>query len=414
MRNLNSLSAMFVRNVTAHGAYSDGNGLTLKVDKSGKRWVQRVTIKGKRHNLGLGGYPAVPLAKARELALSNAQAIREGRNPIAEKRQAREEGRKPGKPTFSEAAARVIELRRPTWRNDKHGARWSSTLETYAYPFIGKKPVDEVATSDVLAVLTPIWVEKSETASRVRQRMETVFDWTIAQGWRQDNPASRSITKALPKVKGSRRHHRSLPYSEVPTTLAMVRESGAEPLTKLCLEFLVLTAARSGEARLARWSEIDWQERSWTIPAERMKAAREHTVSLSARALDVLRAAWEMSAGHELVFPAPKRDKPLSDMTLLRLLERLEIPCVVHGFRSSFRTWAGELRVADRDVCEAALSHQLADEVEAAYLHTDFFELRRALMESWGRYVMTGETPIRTDGVNADARTTGAALDMSS
>ena len=409
MRNSNSLSAAFVRAVKAHGAYSDGIGLTLRVDRSGKRWVQRVTINGRRHNIGLGGYPVVSLAKARDLALANAQAIRDGRNPIVEKRQAREERRKPDKPTFSEAAAKVIESRRPTWRNAKHGAQWSSTLGTYAYPIIGKKPVDEVNTADILAVLTPIWVVKSETASRVRQRMETVFDWIIAQGWRQDNPASRSITKALPIVKRSKKHHKSLPYPEVPAALATIKESTAEPATKLCMEFLVLTAARSGEARSASWAEIDWQDGSWTVPAERMKADREHKVPLSSEALGVLQTAWEMSGDYELIFQGTQPNKPLSDMTLLRLVQRLEIPCVVHGFRSSFRTWAGELRVADRDVCEAALAHQLGEEVEAAYLHTEFFDLRRALMEIWGEYVITGETHIRTDGLRTDVRTTGPA-----
>ena len=387
MRNSNSLSAAFVRTATAHGAYSDGNGLTLRVDSSGKRWIQRVTIGGKRHNLGLGGYPVVPLAKARAWALANAQSICEGRNPITEKRQAREESRKPDKPTFADAASRVIELRRPTWRNVKHGAQWSSTLETYAYPIIGKKLVDEVTTADILSVLTPIWVDKAETAARVRQRMETVLDWVVAQGWRQDNPSSRSITRALPKVRRLKDNHKALPYADVPAALAKVRESTADPSTKLCMEFLILTAVRSGEARMARWNEIDWQERSWTVPPERMKAAREHSVPLSRRAVDVLRAAREISGNDELIFGASRRTKPLSDMTLLRLVQRLEIPCVVHGFRSSFRTWAGELRVADSDVCEAALAHQLDDKTEKAYVRTEFFELRRDLMERWAQYL---------------------------
>ena len=252
MRKSNSLSAAFIRTVTAHGAYSDGNGLTLRVDKSGKRWVQRVTIDSKRHNIGLGAYPAVPLAKARELAVANAQVIREGRNPIAEKRQAREKSRRPDKPTFADAASRVIELRRPTWRNVKHAAQWSSTLETYTYPIIGKKPVDEVATADILSVLTPIWVDKSETAARVRQRMETVFDWVVAQGWRQDNPASRSITKALPRVRRLKDNYKALPYTQVPAALTKIRGSTADPSTRLCLEFLILTSVRSGEARMAR------------------------------------------------------------------------------------------------------------------------------------------------------------------
>ena len=217
--------------------------------------------------------------------------------------------------------------------------------------------------------------------------METVFDWVVAQGWRQDNPASRSITKALPKVRRLKENYKALPYPNVPAALTKIRESTADPSTKLCLEFLILTAVRSGEARMARWSEIDWQERSWTIPPERMKAAREHSVPLSRRAVEVLQAAWELSSNDELIFVASRRNKPLSDMTLLRLLQRLEVPCVVHGFRSSCRTWAGDLRVADRDVCEAALAHQIDDETERAYVRTEFFELRRNLMERWAEYL---------------------------
>ena len=248
----NSLSPAFVRTVKSHGNYGDGNGLTLLVDKSGKRWIQRVTINGRRRNIGLGGFPAVSLAEARDQATANAKAIRDGLDPILEKRRARELALKPTIPTFAVAANRVIDDRRATWRNPKHAAQWSSTLETYAHPKIGNTPVGRVTTADILSILAPLWVAKHETATRVRQRLETIFDWVIAQGWRLDNPASRSITKALPKVKRQRKHRKALPHVEVPAAVKKARDSGVDLSTKLCFEFLVLTAARSGEARLAR------------------------------------------------------------------------------------------------------------------------------------------------------------------
>ncbi len=390
MKKSNSLSPAFVRTVGARGAYSDGNGLTLRVDKSGKRWVQRVTIAGRRHNMGLGGYPVVPLAKAREWAFINAQAIREGRNPISERRQAREEARKQEKPTFSEAARMVIDERRNTWRNVKHRAQWSSTLETYAYPIIGKMLVDEVKTDHILRILSPIWNDKHETATRVRQRMDTIFAWVKAKGWRQDNPAERSITEALPKVKRRRKHHKALAHAEVPAAVSKVRECSADLSTKLCFEFLVLTAARSGEARQARWEEIDWKELSWTIPPSRMKADREHKVPLSLRAVDILQTAKETCGENELIFPSSRKGKPLSDMTLLRLLQRLEIPCVVHGFRSSFVTWFLETEDELREVRKTALAHDADDDdTEMAYIRTQLYEKRKPVMERWARFLTT-------------------------
>ena len=389
-KKTDSLSAAFVRTVKAHGAYSDGNGLTLRVDNSGKRWVQRVTINGRRRNIGLGSYSLVSLAEARNQALANAKAIRNGLDPIQEKRQARELALSAKIPTFSEAAEKVIELRRPTWRNAKHGAQWSSTLESYAYPVIGNVPVDQIKTANILSILTPIWVVKHETATRVRQRMDNIFDWVIAQGWRLDNPSSKSITQALPKVKRRKKRRKSLPYAEVPAALNQVRGSGADLMTRLCFEFLVLTVARSGEARLARWEEIDWKELSWTIPASRMKADREHAVPLSHRAVEILQAARDMSSEAELIFPSSKQNKPLSDMTLLRLLQRLDIPCVVHGFRSSFGTWFLETEEEGREVRKTALAHDPDDdETEMAYIRTVLYEKRKPVMERWAQYLTT-------------------------
>ena len=390
-----SLSAVFVRTVAKPGMYPDGNGLNFKVVPSGaRRWVQRVTIGGKRHNIGLGGYPAVSLAEARELAAENQRLMRQGRNPLAEKRQAVEELRKPSIPTFAQAAEQVIEMRRPTWSNAKHASQWTNTLRTYAHPVIGRKPVDEVTTGDVLAVLTPIWTAKPETASRVRQRLETVFDWAIFQGWRMDNPAGKGILKVLPRTSRLKSHHTALPHRDVPEALQRVRESTADLVTRLSFEFLVLTAARSNEARLARWPEFEWEDATWTVPEERMKARRIHRVPLSGRCLEILSQARGLG-GQEggLVFPSGKNGKPLSDMVYTAMLRRLEIPAVAHGFRSSFKQWCLETKGADATwlPSEAALAHNLGNSTQEAYIqHTDLLEVRRPLMEEWAEFIGSG------------------------
>ena len=390
-----ALSAAFVRTAGVPGMYADGNGLNLKVEDSGaKRWVQRVTIGGRRRNVGLGGYPAVSLAEAREAAAENQRAIRQGRDPLEEKRQHEEELRRPAVPTFAQAAAQVITMRRPTWSNAKHAAQWESTLATYAHPVIGGKPVDGIGSADVLAVLTPIWTSKPETASRVRQRLETVFDWAIAQGWRQDNPAGKAVAKVLPRLPRVKNHHAALPYAQVPTALNRVRGSTAGPATRLSLEFLVLTAARSGEVRLAEWSEIDWASATWSIPAARMKARREHRVPLTDRALEVLDQALGLDGRDSgLVFPAGSSGKPLSNMTHVALLRRLGIPAVSHGFRSSFKDWCIERTDTPWAVGEAALAHNVGNSTEAAYARSDLFERRRILMEAWAEYLAGGAGP---------------------
>ena len=382
-----ALTAGGVKALKNPGTYTDAGhgGLTLRVvGNGGKRWVQRISIGGIMHNLGLGTYPAVSLAEAREAAMANAQAVRAGRNPLEEKRAARSPA--PAVPLFADAAAQVIRLRRPTWSNPKHAAQWQSTLQTYAYPVIGRKRVDEVATADVLALLTPIWTSKPETASRVRQRVETVFDWVIASGYRTDNPAGRHLLKALPKQFKTRRHHPALPYSAVPATLASVRGCNADLSTRLAFEFMVLTAARTGEVREARWDEVDLDARSWTIPADRMKARREHRVPMSDRAVALLLEARALDRGTGVVFPARRSEGPLSNMAFDMLLRRLQVPAVPHGFRSSFRDWVIEQTATPWAVGEAALAHNLGNSTETAYARTDLFEMRRQLMQQWADY----------------------------
>lgn len=387
-----ALTAQFVRAAKAPGKYFDGHGLYLRVDKNGSRfWVQRITIRGKRRELGLGSPSLVSLAEAREIALVNRKLARAGGDPLAAKRQAQ------AILSFEEAARKVHELHKPTWRNTKHAAQFISTLETYAFPHMGNLRVTDVTTADVLKVLTPIWTEKPETARRVRQRIGTIMKWAVAQGWRQDNPAE-AIAQALPKQDKAKQHRKALPYSEVSDCIEAVNASQAGATTKLALEFLILTATRSGETRLAQWAEFDFHgsdsaadatTATWIIPAERMKAKREHRIPVSGRALGLLKDAEALSDGSDFVFPGTQRGKPLSDMTLSKLVKELGFKADVHGFRTSFRTWAQERTNYPREVAEAALAHTIKDKAEAAYARSDLFEKRRKMMESWAGYLNT-------------------------
>ena len=327
----NRLSAQKVRTAPP-GFYCDGQGLNLRVDPSGaRRWVQRLVIRSKPRTLGLGGYPLVSLKEAREKALANRRQARVGGDPLAEKRRARTT------PTFAQAAAKVIELHRPSWSSTRSAAQWESSLRDYVLPYIDSKPVDLVTTADVMAILQPIWSDKPETARRVRQRISTVMKWVISQGYRLDNPAGEALGAALPKQNGIKIHHRALPHPEVANAIATIQASDAYPATKLCFEFIVLTACRSGEVRHATWDEFNLDTATWTIPPERMKAKREHRVPLSSRALEILLEAHRLFADEErpndeegtntsaLVFPSPT-GHPLSDNTISKLLRDLKVP----------------------------------------------------------------------------------------
>ena len=387
-----ALTAKAVAAAMAPGKYFDGQGLFLRVQPNGARqWVQRITIRGKRSELGLGNPSLVSLAEARERALQNRKLAVAGGDPMQAKREAE------AMLTFEQAARKVHALHLPTWRNAKHGAQFLSTLETYAFPRMGKLKVADVTTADVLAVLSPIWTDKPETAGRVKQRIGTVMKWAVAQGWRQDNPAL-SITEALPKRDKSKvAHRKALTYAEVSDCLKVVQASGAGLSTKLALEFLVLTATRSGETREAIWREIDFGKPAtatesatgavWAIPAARMKAKRDHRVPLCTRAVAILQQAQALGDGAKLVFPGTKPGRPLSDMTLSKLVKELGFDTDIHGFRTSFRTWAQERTNALREVAEAALAHTIRDKSEAAYARSDLFDKRRTLMEGWAGYL---------------------------
>lgn len=361
------------------GRHGDGRGLFLYVKATGSRsWVLRYQVQGRRRDLGLGAYPDVSLAMARERAAEARRLIANGEDPIAKKQQAQPK-------TFKEAALELIESKRPGWKNAKHAAQWASTLESYVFPKIGQGQVAKIETADVIGALTPIWTDKPETASRVRQRIEAVIDYATALGIRSgDNPARwrGHLDHLLPKPKKVRavKHHPALPHGQIADF--MVDLALREGVAARALGFTILTASRSGETRGMTWAEVDLENRLWTIPTARMKAGKEHRVPLSDAALAYLGSRRDDNA---LVFESEaKPGRPISDMSMtavLRRMNRTEI--TVHGFRSTFRDWAGETTGFPREVIEAALAHGIKNKAEAAYARSDLFDKRRDLMDSW-------------------------------
>jgi integrase len=373
------------------GKYGDGANLYLIVSKAGARkWVLRFTWLGKPKEMGLGSTSGVSLADAREKAATARRQIAQGVNPIDERK------RKYGIPTFGQVADEVRQSLSAGFRNEKHKAQWKSTLETYAAP-LRDKPVDAIATDDVLVVLKPIWTTKAETASRLRGRIEKILDAAKAKGLRNgENPARwrGHLDHLLPRQsKLARGHHAAMPYEDVAAFITRVRVR--ESLAAQALELCVLTAARSGEILGMRWSEIDFDKKIWTVPADRMKAGREHRVPLSPRAIAILRQLQKLKAG-DFVFPGHARNKPLSNMAMEMLLRRMNIKeATVHGFRSSFRDWAGNVSNFPRELIETALAHVVGDKAEQAYRRSDALEKRRKLMDAWAAYC----APLKTANV---------------
>ncbi|WP_347341664.1 tyrosine-type recombinase/integrase [Bradyrhizobium uaiense] len=372
-----------IRALKKPGRYADGNGLYLKVAESGaKRWELRTVVRGKRCDIGLGGLKLVSLAEAREEAQKYRKMARDDGDPLAEKRRARRV-----MPTFKQAAEAVHKEHAKAWKNAKHGDQWINTLKAYAYPAFGDRRIDQIDTPEILKALSPIWLTKQETARRVRQRIGTVLDWAKAAGHRTGNNPVEEISKALPRQSERKSHHAALPYIEVTAFLQQLKEEGEPTKATLAFEFLVLTAARTNEVLEARWAEIDLEQAAWTVPASRMKAAREHRVPLAPRCIELLRHAKQLAAGSELVFPGRSNDKPMSNMVLLMIMRRMKSTYTVHGFRSAFRDWASERTNFAREICEAALAHIVKDKTEAAYRRGDLFEKRRELMATWAAYV---------------------------
>ena len=404
---MGKLNAARLRTLTKPGSHGDGNGLYLQVRGPEHRsWLFRFKVAGAGHLMGLGPFPDVSLAEAREAATAARRLLRAGINPIEQRRAARiEAASRAGLNTFAEVAHAYIAAHEGGWRNAKHRAQWRSTLDTYAMPTIGGLSVAAIDTGHVMRVLESIWRETPETASRTRGRIESVLDYATARGWRVgDNPARwrGHLANLLPsRAKLARvQHHPALPWRDIAAFMSeLVARSGT---AALALRFAILTAARTGEVLGARWSEIDMAEAMWTVPGTRMKAGREHRVPLSDAACDVLREmAKARSKPDGFVFAGAKPGAGLSSMALLMLLRRMGWGgLTTHGFRSTFRDWAAEATGTAREVAEAALAHTLSDKVEAAYRRGDLIEKRRRLMEDWAAFcarpVMNGSVvPIR-------------------
>ena len=367
------------------GRYRDGDCLFLNVTASGTRsWVVRLKIRrGPRRDLGIGPYPLLGLKEARLRAWELRKQVFHGVDPLGERKHAT-------RPTFQHVAWQYYEANKPRWKPGRHTERWLQVVERYAIPVFGHKPVDRLDQDDMLAVLRPIWTTIPETARRLRQRLRVILKWCQAHRYVTENVAGDVIDGALAPMPAVQAHHRSLPYEAVGAALATIDASTSCGAAKLCLRFLILTATRSQEARGTRWQEIDTEKRLWTIPASRMKTNHAHHVPLSDEAVRVLDRARGLADGSDLVFPSPQKPgEALSAMTLTRLLATTGLldQTVVHGFRSSFRTWSEEQTTADFAVKEQALAHQVGSSVERAYTRTDLLALRRVLMQRWSDYL---------------------------
>lgn len=384
------LGALAVKNLKAEGLHAVGtvSGLHLSISASGARsWILRTKIGTRRSDIGLGAYPAVTLALAHEKAQATKEGIKQGIDPVA----ARTRNRSTVEWTFERCALEYIKLHRASWKGAKHASQWENTLATYAYPKIGAKHVRDIAVGDVLSVIESHWLTKNETMVRVRNRIELVLSWAAVRGYRaKENPAAwkGNLAGTLPKASKVNQHeaHKALPFTQAHDFMVELRQTAGTGAK--CLQWLILTATRSNEARGATWSEIDLQNAAWTIPAARMKAGREHRIPLSPAALALLQSLSKFE-GTDLAFPGRDVKKPLSDMSMTLVLRRMKVDAVPHGFRSTFVDWAAERTSYPVELREMALAHTLGDKTQAAYQRGDMFERRRALMSDWAAYIDT-------------------------
>jgi integrase len=399
-RAIGKLTALAVDKAKRRGYYGDGGGLFLQVSGSGsKSWVFRFKEAGRLREMGLGATHTIGLAEAREKARECRRMRLDGIDPIEARKVSRSRARLDAAKaiTFKDCAKRYIASHRAGWRSSTHAAQWPSTLGTYVYPVFGTFSVQTVDVGLVLKALEPIWTTKPETASRVRGRIESVLDWATARGYRQgENPARwrGHLENLLPKKSKVRRvqHHAALPYAEIGDFMAQLKQQ--EGVAARALEFTILVAVRTGEVIGARWSEINFAERLWTIPAERMKSGKEHRVPLSDAALVILEQMRSIRQG-DFVFPGGKARRPISNMAMMMTLRRMSRgDLTVHGFRSSFRDWAAERTTFPAEVAEMALAHAVSDKVEAAYRRGDLFQKRRQLSDAWAKFCATASSCI--------------------
>jgi len=388
------LTAVKVRNAKLPGRYGDGRGLMLVVGGDGSRkWVLRVQVRGRRRDIGLGAAADVTLADAREAAEDMRRAIRAGRDPVADRRAGQV-------PTFEAAARRVHAEHSPGWRNAKHRAEWLTTLERFVFPSIGSRPVSEIDAGAIRDALVRIWLDKPETARRVRQRVGVVLDYAHGKGWRDSEAPMRGVIRALPRQRDKVAHHAASPWRQVPALLAGPLACGC--MIRLALTFCVLTAARTGEVRFARWDEFDLGAKLWTVPAARMKAGREHRVPLSTPAVTIIERAATLHRAGPYVFEGRGRGRPLGERALHMTLQRSGVVTTVHGFRSAFRDWCSEAGGVPREVAEAALAHVLSNRTEAAYARTDHLDRRRVVMDDWAAFCLPSGAAVAYDAHNTD------------
>ncbi|MCA0891424.1 tyrosine-type recombinase/integrase [Qipengyuania flava] len=378
---MGKLFAAQIRALTKPGRYMDGDGLSLLLTAPRKGyWVLRATINGRRRDIGLGPLDLVKLAEARELAIDMRRDIQRGIDPIEERKRQKIEIL-----TFKAAAEKVHTEQKATWKNGKHQDQWIKTLETYAFPKLGDRLVNDIEGPLIREVLLDFWLEKPETARRVKQRIGVVLDWAYANGMRATEAPMRSLSRALPRQPKQDGHFAAMPYENVPTFFKHLHKRTS--VARLALEFLILTASRSGEVRGAKWAEINLGAKLWTVPAKRMKVGKEHVVPLTDTAIDVLERAKPYYAEcSDLIFPGRNVLRPMSDMTLLKILQYAKLPFTVHGFRSAFRDWAAEKTSYPGEVAEAALAHTVSNRVEAAYRRTNYLDKRRELMREWSEF----------------------------
>lgn len=397
-RSIHRLTATAVKNQSKAGRYSDGNGLYLQVARGGsKQWIFRYSRHGVARQMGLGGVHIVSLKQAREDAIEQQLILRQGKDPIAERRAmlAQEQAASSNSKTFAECATAYIAANEDSWSNTKHRQQWENTLTTYAYPVIGELPVDTIGTKHVLEIIQPLWKTKTETASRLRGRIEKVLDWARVVGYREgENPARwrGHLSETLPKRSSVQKvkHHPALPYDKVGEFMQDLRKRDA--LSARALEFLVLTCARTVEVIGAQWEEIDLDRKLWIIPPERMKARKEHRAPLSQDAITLLNGLPRID-GSDHLFPGNRKNRPISNMAMAKLMERMGYGAYTpHGFRSTFRDWAAEQTAFPSEVCEMALAHSVGDKTEQAYRRGDMLKKRHQLAESWGKYCVTPPT----------------------
>lgn len=390
------LTPLAVKRLKRPGYHADGAGLYLQVSESGaKSWVLRYTLFGKKHEMGLGSVTTYDVVDARERARKYRKLVDDSIDPIAHRNaeHAQREAEQAQRRTFREACEEYVAAHKKDWKNEKHRDQWLNTLESYAWPSMGHKDVSAITKADILAAVDPIWREKHETALRLRGRIKSVLEWAAARDWRKDHNPNlwNEVARALPKVSRKRQttHFAAAPYSDVAGLLATVKGGTSSDLVKLLFEFTVLTCVRSGEARGARWSEIDLTAKVWTVPKSRMKAGVEHRVPLVPRAVAILKAAKKLAPQSDLVFPNGKGNE-FSDMTLTQILRRMNLNYTMHGFRSSFRDWAAEKTKHPREAIEFALAHTVDNKTEASYFRSDLFARRRKLMTDWAKFVAGG------------------------